>query len=156
MNDTGTLSRLADIEMPAAPDWQPFIIAAAAIVAITAILIAAWLVWRSRKHRTGNRQTATPLAMAQTRLEQTRMDWQAGKMDDREAAYRLATLLRLGLGLPQLTPECPSHLATDQTAWRDTLRLFEQLRYQQAPQVTLTLEVFQRTKNWLASAGRDI
>ncbi len=155
MNDTGTLSRLADIELPAAPDWQPFIIAAAVIIAITLILTAAWLAWRSRKHSTGNRQTATPIATAQTRLEQIRMDWQAGKMDDREAAYRLATLLRLGLGLPQLTSECPAHLAANQTAWRDMLHLFEQLRYQQAPQVTLTLEVFQRAKNWLASAGRD-
>ncbi|MEQ6340796.1 MAG: DUF4381 family protein [Gammaproteobacteria bacterium] len=155
MNDTGTLSRLADIELPAAPDWQPFIIAAAAIVAITAILIAAWLAWRSRKRRAGNRQPATPLATAQTRLEQTRMEWQAGKMVDREAAYQLATLLRLGLGLPQLTPECPAHFSADQTAWRDTLHLFEQLRYQQAPQVTLTLEVFQRAKNWLAGAEGD-
>ncbi len=155
MNDTGTLSRLADIELPAAPDWQPLIIAAAFIIAITVILTAAWLVWRSRKRNTDNRQTATPLATAQTRLEQTRMDWQAGKMDDREAAYRLATLLRLGLGLPQLTPECPSHLATDQAAWRDTLCLFEQLRYQQTPQATLTLEVFQRAKNWLANVERD-
>lgn len=152
MNDTATLSRLADIELPATPDWQPFIIAAAAIVAITAILIAAWLVWRSRKCRAGNRQSATPLATVQTRLEQTRMEWQAGKMDDREAAYRLATLLRLGLGLPQITPECTAHLAADQTAWQDTLHLFEQLRYQQAPQTGLTVDVFQRAKQWLAAS----
>lgn len=153
MNDAETLSRLADIELPAAPDWQPLVIAAAAIITLMVILIAARLVWRSRKRRGGDRQTATPLVMAQARLEQTRRDWQAGAIDDREAAYRLATLLRLGFGLPQLLHERPAHPPVAPSEWREITQLLERLRYQQTSQEHLSPEMFQRLGCWLAARG---
>ncbi|MFZ5593640.1 MAG: DUF4381 family protein [Pseudomonadota bacterium] len=152
MNDTETLSRLADIELPAAPDWQPLVIAAA-IITLIVILIAARLVWRSRKRGGGDRQTVTHLVMAQARLEQTHRDWQTGKIDDREAAYRLATLLRLGLGLSQLPHERPAHIPVASSEWREITQLLERLRYQQTSQERLSPEIFQRLGCWLAARG---
>lgn len=155
MNDAETLSRLADIELPAAPNWQPLVITVAVIATLTAILIAARLVWRSRRRRADDRQTATPLAMAQTRLEQTRRNWQAGEIDDREAAYRLATLLRLGLGLPQLPHEHPAHIPVAPSEWREITQLLERLRYQQSSQERLSPEMFQHLGRWLAARNEE-
>ncbi|MDX1251477.1 MAG: DUF4381 family protein [Gammaproteobacteria bacterium] len=155
MNDAETLNRLADIELPAAPDWQPLVIAVAVIATLTVILIAARLVWRARRRRADDRQTATPLAMAQTRLEQTRRDWQVGEIDDREAAYQLATLLRLGLGLPQLPHEYPAHIPVAPSEWQEITQLLERLRYQQTSQERLSPEMFQLLGRWLAARNEE-
>lgn len=148
MNSADTLNRLADIDLPAAPDWQPWIIAAAMIVLVLALVVAGWYVRHHRARGLASTMIARS-AMAQQRVEQVRAGWLSGTISDREAAYRLATLLRLGLGLPQLTPDRPP-VAAEQSVWRETIHLFEQLRYQPTARQSLSPEVFQRVEHWLA------
>jgi hypothetical protein len=143
------LAALADIELPAPPDWWPLITLAAAL----AVVIAALVVYTRRR-----RAPVAPLAIdgeetgpraALLRLERLQREWSAGAIDARAAAYRLVTLLRLGLALPQLHPATPpAGLAEDE--WRETLRLLYDLRYRPAPEHALTGEVFARARGWLS------
>ncbi len=103
-NGRRPISRLADIELPGPPDWQPVLTAlGAAVVLAPAIVWLTWHLWR-RVHRRG---AAPAAARAAARLDALRRRWEGGEMDDREASYRLAALLRLGLGLDQLDGTAP-------------------------------------------------
>ncbi len=154
MNDTANnsevLSRLADIELPAPPDWQPLLITGGVItIALLLIVFIRLYIQRRKKISAYNNKLSDPALTARLKLQQLINDWQSHTVNDREAAYRLTTLLRLGLGLPQLTPICPPHIAADQRAWQETVSLCTNLRYQKIPGTHLSLEVFQRVEQWL-------
>jgi hypothetical protein len=144
------LAALADIELPAPPDWRPLIVLAAAALAI---VIAALVVYARRRRAPtvtpfANDQEETGPRAALLRLEHLQREWSAGAIDARAAAYRLVTLLRLGLALPQLHPAAPpAGLAEDE--WRETLRLLQDLRYRPAAEHALTGAVFARAHDWL-------
>lgn len=151
MSPTDPLAALADIELPAPPDWRPVIaFTVLALVLIAAVSIRALLI----RHRL--RRDAAPPAPptrltheAQTRLAHLREEWDAGAIDARTAAYRLAVLLRLGLGLPQLRPATPPR-GMDAAEWRETLAVLQSLRYTPAPRAALTPEIFSRADHWLS------
>ena len=153
MNDAAnseTLSGLADIELPAPPDWQPLLIAGGVIIIFLMLIVLIRLTIRHRKKSSVDIGAhLDPALAARLQLQQLIHDWQSHTINDREAAYRLVTLLRLGLGLPQLTDTCPPHIAADQQAWQETVALCTHLRYQQAPTTLLSLETFQRAEQWL-------
>jgi len=158
VNGAQSLAALADIELPAPPDWWPVIGLAAALLLFAAGVLTTHL--RSRTRRGTSPLLLTPALSpgagegeddsreARTRLERLRQEWLAGAVDARAAAYRLGTLLRLGLGLPQLLPAAPpAGLAPRE--WRETLALLHELRYAPVPARTLTEETFARARRWL-------
>jgi hypothetical protein len=148
------LAALADIELPAPPDWRPLIALAAAALAI---VIAALVVYARRRRASPAASLAADQAetgprAALLRLERLQREWSAGAIDARAAAYRLVTLLRLGLALPQLHPAAPP-AGLNETEWRETLCLLQDLRYRPAPEHALTGEVFARAHDWLRRCG---
>lgn len=150
MNHSEILARLADIELPAPPDWQPLLIAGGVVISTLLLITLVWLTTRRRKKISSfPNQNSDPVLTARLKLQQLMHDWQSHTINDREAAYRLVTLLRLGLGLPQLTDICPPHIATDQQAWQAIVRLCASLRYQKTPATPLSLEIFQHAEQWL-------
>lgn len=143
------LARLADIELPAPPHWQPWITGMA--VAVTVIAVASGLgiyLWRRRREK-----AVSPTQGALAQIDALLSDWRGGRLDDREASYRLAALLRLGLGLEQLDVHCPATLAGDKQQWGRTVAALQRLRYEQAPAVTLQEEEFARIKAWIATSA---
>ncbi len=158
MNPTDPLAALADIELPAPPDWRPVI----AFAVLALVFIAALLIRRRLRRDAAPPAPPTRLTHeAQTRLACLRQEWDAGAIDARTAAYRLAVLLRLGLGLPQLRPAAPPR-GMDAAEWRETLAVLQSLRYTPAPRAALTPEIFSRADRWLgqrvatAEGARDV
>jgi hypothetical protein len=142
--------QLADVELPPAPDWQPLIIAAVAI--IIALLVAVVVIYlRSRRKDSNNVSDRNRDAPHQLQLLQ--QAWQKKEIDDHDAAYRLATLLRLGLGLNQLGDMPPPSLQGDQQQWRQLLQQLAQLRYRphagEEEKKELTTEIFIQVEQWL-------
>lgn len=148
MNQTDPLSNLADIEMPAPPDWWPVIIAA---IVATLIIVTLGLFIRHMIKGKNNQRDSSIMTTEQGHLllDQLEKEWRQGKVNDREASYQLSTLLRLGLGLPQLTPHCPASLKTDTSVWEETIMIFNQLRYKKMPQTQLTPDIFKKVSGWL-------
>ena len=119
--------QLADVEPPPAPDWQPLIIAVVIVIAATLLAVVVIRLRSRRKHSSHasdkNRDALYQLQL----LQQAR---QQNEIGDHDVAYRLATLLRLGLGLNQLTDTPPPALQSDQQQWQELIRLLARLRYQ--------------------------
>jgi hypothetical protein len=160
MNEADTLAALADIELPAPPDWRPLIALAAALLIMTGALIAYIYIKKRIKKRRRRDAASLPLTPplsprektsreALARLEGLRQEWSAGAIDARAAAYRLGTMLRLGLGLPQLHPAAPP-AGLDTNEWRETLLLLQSLRYAPLPAQALTPDIFIRARHWLS------
>jgi hypothetical protein len=138
--------RMGGVEMPPAPDWWPLVWTVTGLVVAT--LIITWLLRRQRK------TTTTANSEALTRLAQLQQAWDGGELEPRRAAYQLATLLRLGLGLNQLSPTPPQELSEQQAQWRETVELLQQLRYQSpshhTSQARLTQQTFGQIQDWLS------
>lgn len=144
------LSRLADIDLPGPPDWQPVLTAlGAAVVLAPAMVWVTWHLWR----RVPRRGAAPAAERAAARLDALRRRWEGGEIDDREASYRLAALLRLGLGMDQLDGHCPPALTADRTQWAKTVAALGRLRYEPSPAARLQAEDFARIKTWVTAAG---
>ena len=151
MKEGVALSQLADILPPPAPggpDWLLLIVAG-----IICILAAAVLVWFWMKHH--SQRIKLPAQEAQRRLAALRSAWQSRTLGDREAAYRLATLLRLGLTLPQLNIQGRPSMVDDDNSWRETLELLHALRYRDQTELSLTSQSFEHAARWLAAAQRQ-
>jgi hypothetical protein len=152
VNGADTLAALADIELPAPPDWRPAIILATALLLCAAGALIIYMRARTRRAApspaaaAGTGEAVSRAALAQ--LERLRRESSSGAIDARAAAYRLGTLLRLGLGLPQLHAAAPP-AGLDGNEWRETLTLLHALRYAPASAQALTPEVFARAQRWL-------
>ena len=150
MTHEDMINRLADIVPPAPPEWQTWVISIAIGLGVCAGVWSIYRYWRSR-HHTHDRTTPSP-ADAQTKLAELAALWQTGALTDREAAYRLATVLRLGLGLSQLAPQIEHPAVTNRTSWTEALTLLQQLRYQHEAHHRLTPAIFDNAAAWLAAA----
>lgn len=164
MTRADPLAALADIELPAPPDWRPMIVLTAAVLLL--ILAGALIIHRRRRRQrnalispltrspvTGERDGTLREALA--RLDRLQREWSSGAVDARAAAYRLGALLRIGLGMPQLHPASPPS-NPDAREWRETLTLLQGLRYAPRPSHALTHETFERARRWLQhSASRE-
>lgn len=151
--DGNPLSKLADIDLPPAPDWQPFITGAAVgVVAVLLVLGGTIYLWRRRR-----RASAAPAAprRALGRFEQLARLWRDKRLDDRETSYRLAALLRLSLAVEQLDERCPAVLVRHREQWDATVALLQRLRYQRSPSARLREEDFQHIRQWLETAARQ-
>jgi hypothetical protein len=150
MNDPDVLNKMADIELPAPPDWRPVI-----IIGITSliVLVAILRMWYSRRRIQKRHNPHTDIMQSGRVLEEIKNLWSAGRISDREASYRLTTLLRLELGLAQLPVTCPAELANDSTDWESTIQLFNQLRYKKTATMKLSAEEFNFVKRLLKHSG---
>jgi len=149
MNEGVALQQLADVLPPPAPDgyWIAWFLV---LVVVTAAA-GGW--WRMRRRRT--RDGLAPAHEARRRLRALRDAWQSQSVADRDAAYRLANLLRLGLRLPQLTPERRPATVADAGAWERTLTELHALRYRRAVGSALSARCFDLADEWLATAQRE-
>jgi len=154
MNESDLLNKMADIELPAPPDWQPFIIVAAGVMLL--IVLAVVLIARRiyKNNKTGTAESGIG-RLGKKVLDEIEDQWSAGRIDDREASYRLATLLRLGLGLPQLNLACPSGLIDDTHTWEQTIQLFHQLRYRKITASRLSTDDFRNVRIWLTLTANN-
>lgn len=144
------LSRLADIDLPAPPDWQPLLLA----VGLTVVLLPLSL-WLGRRlwHRWRERRMSAA-QQALREIDPLLCHWQRREIDDREAGYRLAALLRLGLGMDQVDEHCPPPLSRHRAQWGETIGTLQRVRYQATPSSRLRPEDFMRVRQWLTAAGR--
>ncbi len=136
------LQRLADIAPPPPLHWQA--LDAFALLALALGLPLAFVLYRRLRAR-----PAGPRRQALRRLRRLEADWRGGRCDDRQAAYRLATLLRLGLGLSSLD-EAP----LPAREWRPFLDLLEALRYRPTPTRRLEEAHFRQARRWLTTTRR--
>ena len=123
------------------------------LLGIVCLLVAVVGLWFMRKRLL--RKTSSPAREAQRRIKALSTAWQTHKLSDREAAYRLATLLRLGLALPQLNTQVPPSMVEDHTSWRETLEQLHALRYRDEAGLSLSSQCFEYTARWLAAAQRQ-
>ena len=138
--------RLAAIEMPPPPNWQPYIIGAV-VITITIALCVSILLLR-RKH-SPQPQSINISQAALGRLDQLHDSWQTGKLNDQHTAYQLAAILRLGLKLKQLTTQPPANLNKDKINWQHTVQLLQTLRYAKQKNTKLNNQTFEQVRLWL-------
>jgi hypothetical protein len=151
MNEGVALSQLADILPPPAPSGPDWILLL--VVAVVCLIAVAALLWFVKKHYL--RSSGSPAREALRRLAALRAAWQARTISDREAAYRLAALLRLGLALPQLAPQLRPAAVDNEQWWHETLAQLNALRYRDHAPSTLPSHCFDRAERWLAAAQRE-
>jgi len=145
------LSQLADIlppPSPGGPDWLLLMVLGGVCVVIVAAVL-----WFIKKH--SSLRSNSPAREARRRLGTLRTAWQSHTLTDREAAYRLATLLRLGLAVPQLDAQQPPSVVEDDNTWRETLQQLNVLRYRDQPRLSLSSHCFDRAEHWLTTAQRQ-
>ena len=150
MQDTeALLGRMADIEMPPPPDWT-WLWATLLIAVLTALLA-----WWWRRPRARKQAAPPPPPDACSELDRLQARWRARELTDRETAYRLAVILRLGLALPRLSPQCPAPLRHEEDAWRETVALLQHARYRRdaAP---IDPRLFERVRRWLATEKDEV
>lgn len=138
------LARLADVEPPPAPDWAPIAYAIAGVVAVAIIALAVIL----RRRHTHKTRRPVPGAEARARLSALQDAWERGEIASRTAAYRLATLLRLALGLTQLDMHSPP-AGIEPHEWITILERLRASRYTRQT-ATLDAELFARIASCLA------
>jgi len=136
--------QLADIEMPPAPDWQPLLITAGVLIVFIAVALMLYRVNRQKTHPTEN-----IAASAIAELNKLQQQWQQKELNDHHAAYRLCTLLRIGLQLRQLTATPPQQLASQASQWQSTIEQLKQLRYDHNTNNQLNSDIFEQIRAWL-------
>ncbi len=146
MNNSDFTTQLADIEIPA-PLHATADFTWLGIGLIIAALAIGFIVLRRKK------ASNTPPTLALKKLDDLEQQWQQGTLDTRQVAYQLATLLRLGLGLKQLTHE---HIATlYDKKQANTLNLLKTLRYEKNHASAISKHTFEHVRQWLNDAKRS-
>jgi len=141
--------QLAGIELPPEANWWPLIWTVTGLV-ITLTIIGL-IIWKKNQvHSSKNLADQAP-----QRLKQIQQQWQSGELDQRNTAYQLATLLRLGLGLKQLDQHTPAQLADQQIEWQATIQRLQMLRYQADSRARLDEETFTIIQGWLKMAAKS-
>jgi len=154
MNESDILNKMADIEIPVPPDWQPVILAASIVLVIGfAVCLIIWQ--NTRRNRKQDISLPVNIRHSNRVLEELKDQWATGRITDREASYQLSTLLRLGLGLSQLSSDCPADITGDAITWKKTIRLFNQLRYRKITLTKLSQDEFDIVKKWLTHTAGE-
>jgi len=120
-DSTDPLTRLADIEPPLPPADHTGLVILLGLLAVGLAMLGVGC-WR---------RYYSPRGRALRKLAQQKAILASANVDCRQLAYQLATLLRLGLGLPRLPAELPPHgrLAALQARWQDFVSRLDRLRY---------------------------
>lgn len=145
--DAEPLRQLADVDLPLPPDWTPWAAALAGIALLS--LLVVWLVLRYRQGLRTPPAQQLPAASPEQELERLLAHWQRNDLAPRELAYRLATLLRLALHLPQLEPQPPEHIVSHRERWPELINELSALRYRSAVGHTLHPAWLPLIRTWL-------
>lgn len=151
MNPETLQQRMADIIVPA-PDDSTVTYIGILITVVVLLALIGWLVNRYVIPRRRNTTAAETGALHQ--LELVRQDWREGHIDSRQAAFRLATVLRLGLRLEQLPPLPPAPVVDDRQ-WQQTISRLNALRYPSAQTQKLTDDLFNSVRHILCQRGQE-
>ena len=135
--------QLADIELPPEPNWWPLIWIVLGFLLIQTL----FTVIMFKKRRSAANKTLPD--DAQQRLQQIQQQWQHDELNSRDAAYQLATALRLGLGLKQLKQTPPEFLSDQKTQWQNVIKQLQQLRYENHCDASLDDDIFSAIQRWL-------
>ncbi len=145
------LPYLADIQPPPAPPLPSWSNLGAGLLLLAlgaTALFSLIAVMRRRRH--------SPARQALRRLRTLEREWRQGACPPRQAAYRLATLLRLGLGQDVLhapRQDSADHSdpgsAAQASEWRTLLARLDELRYAPRPREPLTPALFQAARRLL-------
>ena len=152
MTHEDMVKRLADIVPPTPPEWDWWLVSTSIGLSICVMLVLVLLYSHMRSRQHPHAHITSPAAEAQAKLTELAAQWRQGNVTDREAAYRLSTALRLGLGLDQLAPHIEHPAMSNHKMWIDTLALLQQLRYQNHASKSLTPTIFNNAASWLATA----
>lgn len=145
-----SLSQLADVDLPLPPNWTPWVIAATVAALAVALLMGTW--WQhNHKRHTKISGTVEHLSPEQE-LERLAAQWQVNALSPRELAYRLATLLRLGLQLPQLEAAPPATIRSETHRWPGLIEDLAALRYRPEATLALNPELVPVIRTWLREA----
>lgn len=150
MPSSEILGRLADIEMPPLPSWTEFWLVCA-VVAVSLAMITGLAVYFYQRYQ----RSPPPICVtAQEKLMSLFEHWKTQQLSEREVAFRLATLLRLGLGQTQLR-ECPQGNVIKQDDWLRIMRVLNEVRYTQRATMQLSEDIFHIVGIWLQSVATD-
>ena len=151
MNPEQLRQQMADIIVPA-PANTTLHDTGILVLIVVLLSLTAWLI--RRRSRRPSAQAATTADDAMQQFELLQQDWHERRIDSREAAFRLATVLRLGLNLAQL-PLRPPTPAIDKPQWHRTIETLNALRYPPTLTQTLTDDLFSNIRQILLQAAED-
>ena len=150
-----TLATLADIEIPAPPAPAASLLILGAFILLLATLTALWFFHRRRHEQPPARTAAPELELeladeALQRLDALYREWRAGQTNDRETAYRLCALLRIGMALPGLDPSRPP-AGVAPVEWATCLHALHGQRYGARSTAAIDEAAFERLRHWLTA-----
>ena len=149
--NTDILSRLADVEPPLPPDYRAWYIATAIALLIAATALLTWRFHGRLKSKTCKEEN---IDSANAISELTKLLTTRSSLDSRLFAYRLATVLRLGLHLQQLTRECPDCIHVAREQWPQIVATLQQLRYSSQCATKLDDDAIETIRTWLTHNAR--
>jgi hypothetical protein len=151
IGDSAALATLADIELPAPPEWRPWILLGIALLVLAATLAGIRFAARATGRSAGSPLAADPPHIqALARLAALELSWAAGAVDDREAGFRLCAVLRHGFGLAQVDAARPPG-DVDSDDWRRFVDRLRRLRYRPEGG-PLPPALFEQARAWLAAS----
>lgn len=151
--NTDILSRLADVEPPLPPDYRVLYMTAAIVFIVVVMALFAWRFSRQSKSKTIKEETVDT---ANAVSELTKLLAARSSLDSRLFAYRLTTVLRLGLHLQQLTRECPDCIGVAREQWPRIVTTLQQMRYTEQCEAAFDEDAIETIRTWLSHyAGRQ-
>ena len=139
--------QIHDVVPPPAPEFAS-IITVGGLMVIIFLLLATNILSRKKKKKFDHRGDVREAAKDQ--LYQVQNEYINSDIDSRDAAYRIATILRLTYGIRDLDGPPPSP-NIDNKQWAALVNLLHQLRYQPEFEVRLSREHFDIIATWLNS-----
>ncbi|MFQ5469919.1 MAG: hypothetical protein ACE5EH_06370 [Gammaproteobacteria bacterium] len=151
-NNPELLHRLADIEMPTAPDLPGLFLSVVIAGAFTTCALVYWFMRKRKIRRSPQKHNYCTYEEAISRLDDIHHQWKSGSLNQRDTAFQIATLLRLAFNLPQLYSAQPHILNNLQVEWQSTINCLSSLRYPKKPCTTLSESIFTDIREWLEKA----
>lgn len=138
----------ADIELPAAPGLPGEIVVA--IIFVIAVAATAIVLVRRLSPAADADQNAAQSPVAE--LDRLRSRLQSGQCSPRDAAYRLAMLLRAHFQVTELDPASPPAGIENPREWAQVVRQLSANRYAPDAPSTLPDDSFAHARSWLKQA----
>lgn len=149
MNDS-PLTQLADIELPFYPAWFSPTYLTIAMLCVVSSLACIW--WLKRRRALRNTAAVLPSTHALHEFDRLHATLATNTPLTRDTAYRIAGVLRVGLGLSQLDSACPPCIIENHDAWPRIVAALTTARYQPDGYLTLDHDDWRVIRNWLQSA----
>jgi len=149
MNESALVGKMADIQLPAPPDWQALLLTLSMAAVLISIVTAAGLYLFKKTPPAAPPRRPEPSALEQ--LHALEQDWISGAVSPRHCAYQLAAILRQGLQLARLDNETPPMLLPDPQQWQDLVQRLDRFRYPADSSAELGPQIFDQVRTYLDS-----